>query len=313
MPQSKSPVAASVSVSGSASTRTRPASDTAPGTSARPTAGSTARTQPAAGAAPRSVSGQLAMPGAAGARVAGPAARKITIATPAYRDEYSGAYVRSLFALLSAAARSNISFAFSEIDYADIVTARNYLISHFYFNQPESTHLLFLDNDMGFPPRLIQHMVLLDQPVVGVLYPRRQVDFRRLHGASGSDFDRAYNQALDFIGEPREAGARSDFVEVDACGTGIMLIARECVRTMIEKCPEIVDHKRFRRMPFGGKFKAFLTPFNKVELDDAELSEDFSFCWRWRVRCGGKIFANLSQPVQHVGKMTVEGRYLDRV
>jgi hypothetical protein len=81
---------------------------------------------------------------------------------------------------------------------------------------------------------------------------------------------------------------------------------------MLQKCPGIVDDKRFKRMPFGVSFTKFITPFNKIELDDRELSEDFSFCHRWVQECGGTIWANTSYLVKHVGELVVQTRYGDR-
>jgi hypothetical protein len=51
-------------------------------------------------------------------------------------------------------------------------------------------------------------------------------------------------------------------------------------------CPEIVDHKRFRSLPFGSKFKQFLTLLRNVEQEDRELSKDLSFCHRLTHQCG---------------------------
>lgn len=58
--------------------------------------------------------------------------RRVNISTPAYGGRYAGAYVRTLYRLLSGAAGQKLSFSHTDIDYADIVTARNFLISNFY-------------------------------------------------------------------------------------------------------------------------------------------------------------------------------------
>ena len=75
----------------------------------------------------------------------------IAIATPAYKGEFSTAYVRSLFMLVTAAPAMGLRFSFSDFDYSDIVTSRNYLLSNFFYNMTNCSHLLFIDADMGLP------------------------------------------------------------------------------------------------------------------------------------------------------------------
>ena len=60
----------------------------------------------------------------------------IAIATPAYKGEFSTAYVRSLFMLVTAAPAMGLRFSFSDVDYSDIVTSRNYLLSNFFYREP---------------------------------------------------------------------------------------------------------------------------------------------------------------------------------
>jgi hypothetical protein len=237
---------------------------------------------------------------------------KINIATPSYVSTFAGTYVRSLYALLATAPRSGIAYSFSDIDYADIVAARNYLASNFLYHKPDCTHMLFIDDDMGFSPQLVHGMLALQQDVVGVVYPKRKLDLKRLHALGHLDFDKAYAQACDFVGGADLKKSKGDFVEVDACGTGVMLISRRCLETMVAKIPQAVDREQVQRLPFRTKFTEFLRVFDKVQLPDRELSEDFSFCWRWRHQCGGKIYANVTERVQHVGELTVDARYADR-
>lgn len=247
-------------------------------------------------------------------RLAPPSGPKLNIATPAYGSRYAGAYVRSLYSLLMSSATTGVRFSFSDIDYADVVTARNYLITNFYFKKPDCSHLLFLDDDMGFDAGLIHAMIALGEPVVGAIYPRRAIDLKKLHSLGGLDFEKAYAQACSFIGEPGAHLHPKDlrFAKVQRCGTGILLISREAVRRMIEACPDIVDNLRFRKLSFGSKFEQFLTPFDKVKLDDAELSEDFSFCHRWTTECKGSIYASIGADIEHVGELTVKAKFSDR-
>lgn len=241
---------------------------------------------------------------------------KVNIATPAYGSTYSGLYVRSLFDLMNTAPREGVQFSLSDIDYADVVMARNYLISNFYFNKPECSHLLFLDDDMGFDASLIYQMLRLNQPLVGTLYPKRQLDLRKLHAAHALPFEQAYAQACEFVGSgtsTQMSAAGDGFTEVKRCGTGVMLISRQCIDTMIRMCPAIVDDKRYKKQPFGKRFTSFITPFNKIELEDSELSEDYSFCYRWTEFCQGKIYAATARRIRHMGQLVVETSYADRL
>ncbi len=237
---------------------------------------------------------------------------KINIATPAYKAEYHSSYVRSLYALLTKAPSMELQFSFSEIDYSDIVVSRNYLISNFFYNKEDCSHMLFIDADMGFPFQLIADMVGLGEGIVGVAYQKRTIDLKKLHTHSGLPFRQAYAQACDFIGKPSEAHPRNPaFRQADCCGTGIMLISRQAIQSLIERCPEVVDNTRFKKMPFGNIFDRFITPFSKINLDDRELSEDLSFCHRWTHHCYGKIFLNITHDIEHASSFTLSTCYSD--
>lgn len=238
--------------------------------------------------------------------------RKIHIAVPAYQSLYHGATVRSLLSATAALQRQGIATSFSDIDYSDIVVSRNYLISNFYLNKDDCSHILFLDNDMGFEVALILDMLQLGKDVVGAIYPRREIDLAKLHAGGGENFAKAKAAALNFIvtksDTPETLGK---FMKVAQCGTGIFLVSRAAIRTMIEKCPEIVDDRLFKGMPFASRFSRFLTPFDKIRTGDRELSEDFSFCHRWTQACGGEIWASFDHPIRHVGSFVYEARFSD--
>ena len=239
-----------------------------------------------------------------------PKQRKICIATPAYKSLYTGAYVESLFQLVDEARKKGIGLAFAQVDIADIALARNYLVSRFYFDQPACTHLLFVDNDMGFPPELIMDMLAQDAGVVGVISPKRKIDLPKLHASSETPFHKAYAKACEFIGKKASPDERGPFIKVKQIGAGILLIKRETITTMLEKCPDISKSNKMKDFLFG-KISRYITPFNKVQLNEVELSEDFSFCHRWTEQCGGTIMASTSSPIKHVGELTIETKFSD--
>jgi hypothetical protein len=55
---------------------------------------------------------------------------------------------------------------------------------------------------------------------------------------------------------------------------------------------------------FEGPFYDF---FSEMNLEDGtRLSEDYSFCERWRSLAGNEIWAAVDEPIGHVGDMIYE-------
>jgi hypothetical protein len=240
--------------------------------------------------------------------------RRINLAVPAYSSRYDGAYVRSIYRLLAEAPARGLSFSFSEVDYSDIEMSRNYLLSNFYFNRKDCDHLLMVDSDMGFGADLIEAMMAFDRPLVGVVYPRRAIDLRRLHASGHLPFAQAVAASVDFVGalhEPRQV--EGEFIRMRACGTGILLISRACVERMVERVPAIVVETATRAHPLGARLPAVLGAFDKIQTGDEALAEDFSFCRRWTDECGGEIWACFTRPVSHVGSLTITTTFADKV
>src|SRR5262245_34253207 len=155
---------------------------------------------------------------------------KLTVATPAFGEMFYTPYVQSMLRLQRAVYQRGWTMRHAAISYAYVGEARNYLLTH-WFDKSDATHLLFVDADMGFEPQLIFDMVALDKPVVGVIYTKRQVNLQRLAelSAKGETPQRAIARAHDFIVRPlrgRQPRRLKGFIEVEGCGTGIMLIKR---------------------------------------------------------------------------------------
>jgi len=236
---------------------------------------------------------------------------KINVALPVYGSQFRSTFVRSMFPLMLDGKRQ-AGFSFSEIDYSDIAVSRNYLISNFFFNKKDCSHILMVDCDMGFPAELVGAMLAFDKPVVGVIYPKRQVDLRKLHAGADVPFERALARSLDFVGSVQQPRMVSgSFLRMNWCGAGILLISRSCVEAMVAALPEILDRAVFRSYAFGPKFTSFLTPFDRIRTETADLSEDMAFCNRWAERCGGEIWACFDRKISHVGTLTVTAAYSD--
>src|SRR5262245_31525806 len=165
---------------------------------------------------------------------------------------------------------------------------------------------------MGFDPQLVVDMVEFNKPVVGAIYPKRQLDLERVTSAAaaGTPAKRAIAKGQDFIIRGKPRGARNGFVMVDGVGAGVLLLQRACVDTFIQKMPELVDSTAGKTSPLSKGLGRLIRTFEFLTIDGARLSEDYSFCHRWR-QCGGEIWANTTYEMTHIGLFRFKGRYAE--
>jgi len=237
------------------------------------------------------------------------------IATPAYGEIFYAPYVQSVLALVRLAHKVKWDFMFESISYAEVSEARNYLVTRF-IDKTDATHLLFVDADMGFPARLVTDMLAIGKPVVGVVAPKRRIDLKRLAELARSepDSDRAVAKAHEFVVRRlASAGApKNGFIEVEHCGAGILLIERNCIDELLRRDPALSDATAKGRPPLTKDLSRLIRVFDPmVGREGTRLSEDYSFCHRWRHLCGGQIWANVAHPITHVGLHHFAARYSD--
>jgi len=105
---------------------------------------------------------------------------------------------------------------------------------------------------------------------------------------------------------------QNGFVEVEACGAGILLIERRCIAALLRRAPEMSDEASKGRTPLTRDLPRLIRAFDPVVRDDgARLSEDFAFCHRWRQLCGGQVWASVAHQITHVGLHHFAARYSD--
>jgi hypothetical protein len=242
------------------------------------------------------------------------ASNKILIATPAFGEVFYTPYVHSMFRLHRALTPKNWRLSFASIAYSDIIEARNFLLTQ-WFDKTDCSHLLFVDADMGFEAELVLDMLALKKPLVGTIYTRRQIDLGRLAklAAGGERSDNAIARAHDFIVRPmrsRPVRRINGFIEVEGCGAGLLLIQRACIAAMLKKMPDISDTQAPKTAPIAKTLSRLIRAFDPIITNGGRLSEDFSFCHRWR-SCSGEIWARADKTVTHIGLHRFEARYAD--
>jgi hypothetical protein len=173
-----------------------------------------------------------------------------------------------------------------------ISRARNTLTAKFLHNK-ESTHLMFIDADIGWEPWHLLVMLNRDVDVIGGLYPMKSLPVKWcVNGFDGA-----------------EEGA-DGLQEVSKTGTGFMLIKRH----VFEK---LNAHPATRPFINDIGLPAELNPYMKTYFDTAVrenryYSEDWTFCENWR-DLGGKVWVDKRILLKHTGTYVFDFQTQDQL
>src|ERR1700739_3683481 len=110
-----------------------------------------------------------------------PGSINLCIATPCFGGQISVVYAASLFKLqtaLRAYRDFNLKVLFKDGD-ALITRARASLIAQF-LEDPDATHLLFIDADIGFEPEQVLRLVECGADMCAAVYPIKRMDWDRI-------------------------------------------------------------------------------------------------------------------------------------
>jgi len=173
-----------------------------------------------------------------------------------------------------------------------ISRARNTLTAKFLHNK-ESTHLMFIDADIGWEPWHLLVMLNRDVDVIGGLYPMKSLPVKWcVNGFDGA-----------------EEGPEG-LQEVSKTGTGFMLIKR----AVFEK---LNAHPATKPFANDIGLPAELNPYMKTYFDTAVrenryYSEDWTFCENFR-DLGGKIWVDKRILLKHTGTYVFDYQTQDQL
>ena len=237
---------------------------------------------------------------------------EIVIGTPCYGGLLTHVYVHSLLKLREHAAARGFGIGLLTAAHDSLVTrSRNGLVSGF-LDRQSATHLMFVDADIGFEPEHVERLLRFDQDLVAGMYPVKAFDWSKAAGCfDGSSTEESLRESgLHFVGLPctgDEREERDGFVTGQYAGAGFLLMRRAVVERMVEAYPE-TKYRLAQTYPLPKRpsenlyalFDCMITP------DGTYLSEDYTFCHRWR-RIGGKLWLDARSRLRHVGQSEFQG------
>ena len=241
----------------------------------------------------------------------------ITVATPCYGGAVTQAYMLSFLKLQRRAAQAGFGVKLSLLGYDSLASrARSILVARF-MDDPESSHLLFIDADIGFEPDQVQRLIGLDKDFAGALYPIKAIDWARIPQRCVEGGENLPQAALNYVGTFLPAGERTNeagFATASYAGGGFQLIRRSAIQRMFEAYPEL-RYRKLHIFPQPPQESPNLYALFDCIIDQEAgvyLSEDYSFCRRWRA-LGGDIWLDTQSRLTHVGTADFVGDHASRL
>jgi hypothetical protein len=240
---------------------------------------------------------------------------KILIASPSYDGSVRKEYMQSVMALTDYFRQTGIAWDIM-LEPATLLHVMRSVMASKVLLDDTFTHVLFVDTDMGFAVAAVQKLIDARQDVIGCAYPYRTIPLHETLKKEGQTFRQAISEAapysIKFPPGTKTLDIKNGMCEVISIGTGLLMISRQALQTL-QEAPSVGKFRTgfpYTQWYSGSHYYGF---FDHVLVDEAYLSEDYSFCYRWINECQGKIYAVVDHEIMHVGPIPVLGRYVDRL
>jgi hypothetical protein len=218
---------------------------------------------------------------------------RVHICMPCYGGMLTESTFMSFIKWSNTARQLGIEWTMETMTNESLITrARNTLTAKFLTNT-DSTHLMFIDADIGWEPWHLLVLLNRDVDVIGGLYPMKSLPIKWcVNGFEGAE------EGVDGL------------QEVTKTGTGFLLIKKD-VFAKLNSHPNVKSFKNDIGLP------AELDPFMKTYFDtgvreNRYYSEDWSFCENWR-DVGGKVWVDKRVLLRHTGTYVFDFQTQDQL
>lgn len=235
---------------------------------------------------------------------------RIMIASPVYDGNVRAEYMATVIGIMELLARRGIE--------RDLFMRRGPLL-HMNRNiianrclEQGYTHLLGLDTDISFEPRLIPELLDTGHEFLALACPFKEIQQMPL-GVDPRMFTQDYvaktaRYNLKPLITDGKVTVQRGLLRATAVGAGAFLIGRTVLEKMIEhRAVDRYKTPEFFKPDYEGEHCHGF--FDYVREKDDIWGEDYSFAKRWVDGCGGEIWCRIDADVTHSGPVGITGRY----
>lgn len=236
----------------------------------------------------------------------------LVVATPCYGGLVTSLYATSLMRLQNACLQRggiDLTVNMTSGD-ALIPRARQGLVAQFLHNEA-ATHMIFIDADISFGPDQVFRLLDLNADIAAGVYPTKKVDWAKAITQAKEGRTNLESSALGYVmglEDPAKTETKSGFAKALYAGTGFMLIKRQVLLSMIERYADLKYTREDQAEDNlrGSPYRCALFNCLVDQATGTYLSEDYSFCRRWR-DMGGEIWIDLQSKLTHTGPVSFKG------
>ena len=218
---------------------------------------------------------------------------KVHIAMPCYGGMLTESTFMSFIKWANTARQLGIDWTLETMVNESLISrARNTLTAKF-LDQQDSTHLFFVDADIGWEPWHLLVLINRDVDVIGGLYPMKTMPIKWVvNGFEGAE------EGPDGL------------QEVSKAGTGFLLMKKHVFEKM-KSHPAVKPYKN--DIGLDPKYDQHLkTYFDTAVRQGRYYSEDWTFCENWR-DIGGKVWVDKRVLLKHTGTYVFDFQTQDQL
>ena len=219
---------------------------------------------------------------------------RVHICMPCYGGQLTESTFMSFIKWANVARQLGIDWTVETMTNESLISrARNTLTAKF-LHTKESTHLMFIDADIGWEPWHLLVMLNAQKDVIGGLYPMKSLPIKW-----------CVNGIPD-----AEQNDPSGLIEVTKTGTGFLLIKRD-VFDKLNAHPAV---KSFTNdIGLDPALNIYMkTYFDTAVRENRYYSEDWTFCENWR-DIGGQVFVDKRVLLKHTGTYVFDYQTQDKL
>lgn len=216
----------------------------------------------------------------------------ILIGTPCYGGNVHQDYVQSVIEFH----KLGIPIAFMHIGNESLITrGRNTILSFYYANRSNFTHLLYLDADIYLAGQDLMKMINYKVDVVAAPVPLKGFD---------QNGNKVYN--VTEIIEPNSK-TNANLAEVEHVGTAVFMLSQKAIESLVNKAIENNDVYKGNPLTRGNKVDCdHYDVFKTGVFDGKYLSEDYYVCKVLR-DLGYTVYVDKTISTRHSGMFTWQG------